>query len=527
MQMPTARTIPALLDELAHRWPEREAIVDGAQRYTYPHLRQAVRDFAKGLYALGIRKGDKVAILMGNHAEWIIADLAICSLGAIMVGLNTWVTERELKYLINHSDTRLLITCDQFLKSNYTAMLGELEPHHETLPGLETIVQFPKATYKTALSYGDIVPRGAIVDDATLERMAQAIRPDDVSYILYTSGSTSTPKGVQLQHYALIENMWHIGQRMGVTEHDKLWLAVSLFWGLGCENALFNILTHGACIVLQNHFEAGEALRLIESERCTMYYGTPNMAQAIEDHPDRPRYDLSSMRGGGTIGSPEQFARILSWGAKDICNIYGLTETYGNCNVTDYRMPLEQRLSTVGEPLPGVDMRIVEEATGKVLGPNEIGEIRVKGYVTIGYYKDEDKNRAAFDENGYFCTGDIGFLDDHRNLHFRGRIKEMIKTGGINVAPVEVEEVLMKHPGVRLAYVVGVPDTVRDEIIGAVIIQNPTQPVSRAQLEEFARQEMASYKCPRHYIFLDETDLPLTVTGKIQKNRLHEFFEKS
>ena len=296
---------------------------------------------------------------------------------------------------------------------------------------------------------------------------------------------------------------------------------------MACENALSNILTHGACIVLQNHFEAGEALRLIESERCTMYYGTPNMAQAIEDHPDRPRYDLSSMRGGGTIGSPEQFARILSWGAKDICNIYGLTETYGNCNVTDYRMPLEQRLSTVGEPLPGVDMRIVEEATGKVLGPNEIGEIRVKGYVTIGYYKDEDKNRAAFDENGYFCTGDIGFLDDHRNLHFRGRIKEMIKTGGINVAPVEVEEVLMKHPGVRLAYVVGVPDTVRDEIIGAVIIQNPTQPVSRAQLEEFARQEMASYKCPRHYIFLDETDLPLTVTGKIQKNRLHEFFEKS
>ena len=190
-------------------------------------------------------------------------------------------------------------------------------------------------------------------------------------------------------------------------------------------------------------------------------------------------------------------------------------------------MPLEQRLTTVGEPLPGVDMRIVEEATGKVLGPNEIGEIRIKGYVTIGYYKDEDKNLAAFDENGYFCTGDIGFLDDNRNLHFRGRIKEMIKTGGINVSPVEVEEVLMKHPAVRIAYVVGVQDSVRDEIIGAVIIQNPKIPVERSVLEEFARQEMAAYKCPRQYIFLNETDLPLTVTGKVQKNKLHEFFTKS
>ena len=255
--------------------------------------------------------------------------------------------------------------------------------------------------------------------------------------------------------------------------------------------------------MLQNHFEAGEALRIIDSERCTMYYGTPNMAQAIEEHPERSRYDLSCMRGGGTIGTPEQFARILSWGAKDICNIYGLTESYGNCNVTDYRMPLEQRLTTVGEPLPGVDMRIVEEATGKVLGPNEIGEIRIKGYVTIGYYKDEDKNLAAFDENGYFCTG------------------------GINVSPVEVEEVLMKHPAVRIAYVVGVQDSVRDEIIGAVIIQNPKIPVERSVLEEFARQEMAAYKCPRQYIFLNETDLPLTVTGKVQKNKLHEFFTKS
>ena len=156
-----------------------------------------------------------------------------------------------------------------------------------------------------------------------------------MAYLLYTSGSTSLPKGVQLQHYALIENMWQIGERQKVTEHDRLWLAVSLFWGLGCENALFNVLTHGGCVVLQEHFDAGEALALIERERCTLFYGTPNMAQALHEHPERARRDLSSLRGGATIGTPEQIMRVVELGAREVCNIYGLTETYGNCNVAD------------------------------------------------------------------------------------------------------------------------------------------------------------------------------------------------
>ena len=186
-------------------------------------------------------------------------------------------------------------------------------------------------------------PRGNTVPDAEIERAAQAIDPKDVAYLLYTSGSTSTPKGVQLQHYALIENMWQIGERMHVTERDRLWLAVSLFWGLGCENALFNLLTHGGCVVLQEHFEPKEALRLISAERCTLFYGTPNMAQALFDHPDRHNYDLTCLRSGGTIGSPEQIMRVVELGAREICNIYGLTETYGNCCVTDAAEPLAIR----------------------------------------------------------------------------------------------------------------------------------------------------------------------------------------
>jgi fatty-acyl-CoA synthase len=522
--MPTSRTIPALLDELAARFPQREALIGGGRRYTYATLREEVRAFAKGLHALGIRKGDMVAILMGNKPEWIIADLAICSLGGVMVAVNTWVTSRELGYVLAHSDTRALIASDHFLKCDYFAMLHELEPLARSAPRLELIMHVGARSYCDSISFDDAHARGRAVPDTEIERAAHAIDPQDVAYLLYTSGSTSTPKGVQLQHYALIENMWHIGQRMHVTEHDKLWLAVSLFWGFGCENALFNLLTHGGCVVLQESFEPSEGLRIIAAERCTLFYGTPNMAQALSEHPKRQEHDLSSLRSGGTVGTPEQIKRVVDLGARDICNIYGLTETYGNCTVSDAAEPLEIRIASVGRPLPGVDLRIVDPKTGNMLPQGEVGEIRVKGYVTVGYYKDTEKNLAAFDANGYFITGDLGFLDAEGRLHFRGRIKEMIKTVGINVAPVEVEETLMAHPGVKLACVTGVPDSQRDEVVAALIVCRPGQQVEQADLLALCRRRLAAYKVPRLMKFISETDLPLTVTGKVQKNRLAEFF---
>lgn len=524
--MPTSRTIPGLLDELATRFPEREALVGGGRTYTYAELRREVRAFAKGLHALGVRKGDMVAILMGNKPEWIIADLAICSLGGIMVAINTWVTSRELGYLLKHSDASMLVANDRFLKNDYFAMLGALEPLARSVPRLERIIHVGARPYRDSIPFSKVHARGRTVADAEIERAAKAVDPKDVAYLLYTSGSTSTPKGVQLQHYALIENMWHIGERMHVTEYDRLWLAVSLFWGLGCENALFNLLTHGGCIVLQESFEPGEALRIIAAQRCTLFYGTPNMAQALSEHPDRQALDLSSLRSGGTVGTPEQIKRVVDLGVREICNIYGLTETYGNCAVTDAAEPLHIRAASVGRPLPGVDLRIVDPESGKVLRQGEVGEIRVKGYVTVGYYKDADKNRAAFDASGYFITGDLGFLDADGRLYFRGRIKEMIKTGGINVAPAEVEETLMAHPAVKLACVTGVPDKQRDEVVAALIVCRLGQSVAEADLLALCRRQLAAYKVPRLMKFVSEAELPLTVTGKLQKNRLAEFFTR-
>ena len=323
--MPTSRTIPALLDELAVRFPGREALVGGTQRYTYASLREEVRAFAKGLHALGVRKGDKVAILMGNKPEWIVADLAICLLGGVMVAVNTWVTRRELQHILAHSDATVLIATDRYLKYDYFAMLEQLEPLAAAMPLLRRIVHVGAQPYRDSLLYADVLARGRDVPDAIIDAAAAAIDPKDIAYILYTSGSTSTPKGVQLQHYALIENMWHIGNRMHVTEHDRLWLAVSLFWGLGCENALFNLMTHGGCVVLQESFEPGEALRLIAQERCTLFYGMPNMVQAMFEHPDRASYDISAMQRGGTLGTPEQLQRIVDLGVTRFSTIYGLT----------------------------------------------------------------------------------------------------------------------------------------------------------------------------------------------------------
>src|SRR5215813_2464255 len=482
--MPTTRTIDGLLDELAARFPGREALVGCGRRYTYAALREEVRAFAKGLHALGIRKGDMVAILMGNKPQWVIADLAICSLGGIMVAVNTWVTSRELGYVLAHSDATTLIASDHFLKSDYFAMLDELEPLAHSTPQLELIIHVGARSYRDSISFDEVYARGRTVPDTEIERAARAIDPKDVAYLLYTSGSTSTPKGVQLQHYALIENMWQIGERMHVTEHDRLWLAVSLF------------------------------------------YGTPNMGQALSEHPDRQAHDLSSLRSGGTVGTPQQIKRVVDLGAREICNIYGLTETYGNCTVSDAAEPLDIRLASVGHPLPGVDLRIVDPETGNVLPQGQVGEIRVKGYVTVGYYKDADKNRAAFDTNGYFITGDLGFLDAEGRLYFRGRIKEMIKTGGINVAPVEVEEMLMAHPAVKLACVTGVPDPQRDEVVAALIVCQPGQSVEEADLLALCRRQLAAYKIPRMMKFVSEAELPLTVTGKLQKNRLAEFFTR-
>ena len=525
---PAARTLGALLDEMAATRPHAEAVVFRDHRLTYGELQARVDEFARALLASGIQRGDRVAVLVPNRPEWLIAALATTAIGAIVTAISTFSTGRELSWALEHSGASALVTVDGFRGREYMAALQELCPelgrstpgalHSARLPHLRTIVCLDGRRHDGAFHPRHFLARASTVAPSAAVSARRAVTPDDVCYILYTSGSTATPKGVTLAHGGVIGNGFDIGERQHLTAADRLWLAVPLFWSFGSANALPAILTHGGAVVLQESFEAGEALELLERERCTVYYGMANMARAMLEHPDRARRRLDAMRTGLTIGLPEDIAMTMeAVGTRELCNVYGATETYGNCAVTDAHDPLELRLHTQGLPLPGMEMRAVHPETRAPLASGEVGELCVRGHVTPGYYRSPDLTAATFDADGFFLTGDLGLIGADGRVRFRGRLKEMIKTGGINVAPLEVEEVLLQHPDVKQAYVVGIPDRQKDEIVAAAVELRPGAAADVAAIVTFCRERLASYKVPARVVARKAEEFPRTPTGKIHK----------
>jgi fatty-acyl-CoA synthase len=532
MSMPETRTIPLLMQEQAKRFASHEALVDGTRRYTYAQLLDEANCVARGLIALGVKRGDRVAILMGNRSEWLLTFLAIQQIGAVSVGLNTWSTARELEYTLSHAEVSCLVATERLRRQDFRSTVAGILGSGDmaclrNIVWLNADLASPLATdvnsnFATGeISWNELLKMGDCISQAQLDEAARAVQPDDDAMLLYTSGSTAAPKGILLQHGHWVSNSFHIGERQRITHHDRLWLAVSLFWSFGIVNAVPNLLTHGGCVVLQESFDAGDALALIERERCSIFYGTPNIVQALWEHPQRAQHNLSSLRSGATIGTPEQVQRAIDLGVREICNIYGLSETYGNCALTDAHDPLDVRLKSVGRPLPGVTLRICHIDSDEPQPAGEVGEIRVKGPVVRQYLKDPVKTVESFDASGFFRTGDLGLLDADGRLYYKGRIKEMVKSGGINIAPAEVEEVLMRHPAVRTAYVIGVPHPALDEALVAIIIAEAGVKPSNDELLTFCKNEMAAYKVPHQFHFTTENELPLTTTGKLQKARLH------
>jgi len=530
--LPDPRTFPALLAQQASRYASREAVVGSGQRLTYAALHAQALHVARGLLSLGVQRGDHVGVLMDNRPEWIVAFLAIHHAGGVVVALNTWSTPRELEYALHHADVTVLLAMHGSRQHDYRHTLHDVRPR---MPLLRHVVWLDPAE-RADDTEGVEGTDGADHHWADWDALAQGIgaeqvhvraaqvRGEDIAFLLYSSGSTAAPKGILLRHQAAIENGWHIGERQHVTEHDRIWLVVSLFWSFGSVNATTNVLSHGGCLCLQTRFDAGEALAIMERERCTLFYGTPNMVTALQQHPDRPRRDLSALRSGAAIGTPEQLERIMDLGVHQICNIYGLTETYGNCAVTDARDARQTRLHSVGMPLPGVQIHIFDPETDQECPVGAVGEIRIKGYLFAGYYKNAAQTRAALDEQGFLRSGDLGFKDASGRLYYRGRMTEMVKRGGINVAPAEVEDVLMRHPEVSTAYVVGVPDPVEDQVLAAVVVPKGNVAPSVEDLTALCRRDLAAYKIPAHYRFLQQDALPLTSTGKVQKRALADLF---
>ena len=462
-----------------------------------------------------------------------MAAFAISKIGAVTVGVSTFSSPREIAWTVEHCRPAAILTLESFRGRSYLGPLydschelagsrpGRLRS--ERWPELRAVVCVDDRTHDGVYRLDDFMARASEVPAAALATAQAAVTPADLCFILYTSGSTATPKGVALAHGGVVENGFAIGERQHLSAADRLWLAVPLFWSFGSANALPAIVTHGGCVVLQESFDPGEALALLEGERCSVYYGMANMARAILEHPDRPRRRLGAMRTGLTIGIPEDIRMTIeAVGARELCNVYGATETYGNCAVTDARDPFAVRLETQGLPLPGMDIRVVDPVSGRPLGRGEVGEFRVKGYVTPGYYRDAEQTRAAFDADGYFVTGDLGLIGEDGRVRFRGRLKEIIKTGGINVAPLEVEAVLMTHADVKQAHVVGIPDRDRGELVVAAVELHAGATATAEALTAFCREHLASYKVPARVVFRKADEFPRTPTGKVQKPRLRD-----
>ena len=526
------KPLGGILDETAKRFPEREAIVFRDQRITYREFKDRVDIEAKGLIKLGVKKGDKVALWMSNRPEWLYTKFAISKIGAVMVAINTWYRLYELEYILNQSDTTTIVMMDRFLNNDFIEMIGELCPElgrcepgkleSEKFPLLKRVVCLSDKKYDGMFGFEEVMGLGQDVSTDHLNEVQSSIRADDVANILYTSGTTAFPKGVQLSHINIGRNGFNIGNRQNFTEKDRLWLSVPLFFSFACVNGTLTTITHGGCIVLQESFDPGEALRLIDKEHCTVYYGMPNMSLMIFDHPDLKKYNTKSLRTGMTIGAPEHITRVIEeLGPKEINNGFGLTETAAVSSVTSCSDPLEIRLSKVGKPLPGVEIKITSPDTGKDLPLAEEGEICIRGYnVTRGYYKKPKETSDAIDKEGWLHSGDLGVLDGDGYLSFKGRIKDMLKSGGINVSTLEVEEFLHRHPKVREAHVVGMPDAIKDEVGLAYIELKEGDTCTEEEIIGFCKGNIASFKIPRYVIF--GKDFPRTATGKVQKFKLKE-----
>ena len=464
MQAPYSRALFDLLREQAERSPDATAVIDAQRTLSYRELLERSRSVAAALRREGIARGDRVGALISNWAEWLELLFASGAVGAAFVPFSTWSTRAELAYLLADAEVNIVFAVARCGDRDFVGELAELAPE---LRGARCCADF------SALSRVVVIDGGSGDGFTSYLRFTQATpygsdlppglaaSASDDALVLYTSGSSARPKAVRLKHYGVIENGFNIGERMGLCSSDRVLLAAPLFWSYGAANALPATMTHGGVLVLQERFEAGGAIDLIERHGCTAIYTLPAMTTAIGRHPKIRPERLRSLRTGLTIGSPAEFyAAVRTLGAAELCNVYGATETYGNCCVSSRLWTLEKRATTQGQPLPGNVIRLVDSELGERVGPSETGLVEVRGYVTPGYSgASADQNAAAFTPDGFYRTGDAGRLDKDGSFVFVARHSEMIKRAGINVSPAEVEEILLKHARVAQAAVVGAPDS--------------------------------------------------------------------
>ncbi|MBV8578529.1 MAG: AMP-binding protein [Acetobacteraceae bacterium] len=525
-------TVGTSFDRTVSRWGDCPGLIVRQQdiRWSYRELGDKVEEFAVGLLALGLQRGDRIGIWSPNNAEWVVTQFATAKAGLILVNINPAYRLAELEYALNKVGCRALITATSFKTSDYVGMLNTLAPELASavpgqlaaarIPALSTVIQIAEKAMPGAIAFAEVYGRGEPEHRARIEALASALQFDDPVNIQFTSGTTGAPKGATLTHHNILNNGYFIGEAMRLSEQDKLCIPVPLYHCFGMVLGNLACTTHGTAMVYPGQgFDPLATLQAVAEERCTGLHGVPTMFIAEMDHPEFARFDLSSLRTGIMAGSPcpiEVMRRAVeTMHLREITIAYGMTETSPVSFQTTIDDPLERRVSTVGRIHPHLEVKIVD-AEGRVVPCGVAGELCTRGYsVMLGYWDDAERTAQVIDQARWMHTGDVATIDAEGYCNIVGRIKDMVIRGGENIYPREIEEFLYRHPKIQDVQVFGVPDSRYGEELCAWIRVRPDASLDEDEVRAFCQDQIAHYKIPKHIRFVDE--FPMTITGKIQK----------
>ena len=525
----TGKTIGMALDEAARQYGDRVATVFHNGAVTYNQLKQTADLIACGFLKLGIGKGDKIAIWMAGYSEWALVYFALMRIGAIIVPVNTRYRPEEIEYVLNKSRASLLVLKEEPNK-DYLSLLRELCPRageaadalpNEKLPYLRRIVVSSPRSSAGWLSFDELKALGAEVPESTLRQAVEKVRANDIAMIQFTSGTTAMPKGAMLFHVAMLRGAQCGCQALKLTAADRFFSPQPFFHVGGSIQVMLTPIISGCTMIVQPYFDAGEALELMERHRCNVLMGhQPHYIEYL-NHPDLKQRKLVLEKGIIFVSAEVNRRVYEEMGIKKLISPYGLTETHIGGTACAMDDPLELRMTTVGRPMPGVEIGIRQPEGKHFLPAGEPGEICFKGWcITKGYFDDPEKTAEAIDEDGWFRTGDVGVIGNDGCVRLIGRIKDMIRVGGENVAAADVEAALLRHDAVKQAVAVGMADDRLAEVVAVFVELKPGQRVTEAEIVDYCRRHLASFKVPRRVQLVD--DWPMTGAGKIQRYVLKE-----
>lgn len=518
------QTLAEVLNTTATAHAQHEALVIAGRRLTWAELRDKVREVSQGLRALGISRGDHVAVCMGNTLEWVIFFYAAARIGAVTVPVNTRFKADELEYCLHQADVKVLFIADRFLKIGFIAMLRSICPAVDralpdpALPLLQTVVVLGKDIPKGAIGFDDLLFKGAAFEEA----WPSEVKPEDILLMQFTSGTTSHPKGVMLSHDNMLRNAVCVARRFHLRAGDRYYSARPFYHVAGTTLSLLAALVTGACLFSSPTFDAEEALLTMWSEECTHTSGNDTMFLMLLNHPDFKKYPLK-LRNGWVSCGPEVSRRVVEqMGMKGLVQAYGLSEASPNVCMSKYDDDIEKRIEGWAHILDDVEVRIIDPENGSAQPPGRTGEIQVRGWsVMQGYYKMPEQTAKTIDTEGWLHTGDLGVMDEDGRLKFLTRIKDVFRVGGENVAPAEVEDVLHKHPAIKQAQVVGVPDPRLIEVPAAYVILREGKTATPEELIAWSKDLLANFRVPRYLKIVDNFEaIGMTGSAKVQKNKV-------